>query len=98
MDAAQLAAAIYATPAKCVLALTGGGTSAAATLLTVPGASRVILEVVVPYDSESLTDFLGRRPEQFCSAATARAMARRAWERASRLAPGEAAVGIGCTA
>jgi hypothetical protein len=67
-------------------------------LLAVPGASRTVLEVIVPYHEEALADFLGRRPEQFCSAPTSRDMARRAFERAAWLAPGGTVVGLGCTA
>jgi nicotinamide mononucleotide (NMN) deamidase PncC len=81
-----------------VLAVTGGGAAAAGRLLTVPGASRSILEVIVPYHEQALSDFLGHRPEQFCSAETTRAMAVRAWERAQWLAPAQAVIGLGCTA
>lgn len=93
----QLIEAIHRTPVRCVLALTGGGASAAALLLSVPGGSRTVLEVVVPYDEMALDDFLGRRPEHFCSAATGRDLAARALARARWLAPGEAVVGVGCT-
>jgi nicotinamide mononucleotide (NMN) deamidase PncC len=100
MDAAtrQLIEAIHRAPAACVLALTGGGTAAAGALLSVPGGSRTVLEIVVPYHEHALVEFLGRRPEQFCSAATSRDMARRALERARWLTPGAAVVGVGCTA
>src|SRR6476661_5143563 len=91
-------AALHAAPTKCVLALTGGGASAAADLLAVPGASRTVLECLVPYHDHALSDFLGYRPEQFCSAETAHALAQRAFERAERLAPGEPVAGLGCTA
>jgi hypothetical protein len=94
----QLIEAIHHAPHKCVLAVTGGGTSAAAQLLSVPGASRTVLEVLVPYHEHSLVAFLGRRPEQFCSLPTSQEMARRALERARWLAPGEPVVGVGCTA
>jgi hypothetical protein len=94
----QLIEAVHRAPGRCVLALTGGGTSAAALLLSVPGGSRTVLEVVVPYDERALTDFLGRRPEQFCSAATGGDLATRALERARWLAPGEPVGGVGCTA
>jgi hypothetical protein len=69
-----------------------------ALLLSVPGGSRTILEAIVPYHDQSLIEFLGRKPEQFCSAATAEAMAERAYNRAAWLAPGEEAIGLGCTA
>jgi hypothetical protein len=100
MDAAtgRLIGALHRSPARCVLALAGGGTQAAALLLNVPGASRTVLEVIVPYHDWALAEFLGHRPEHFCSVATAQALALRSWQRASWLAPGEPAIGIGCTA
>jgi hypothetical protein len=94
----HLIEALHHAPPKCVLAVTGGGTSATAMLLAVPGGSRTVLEVVVPYHEYSLAEFLGHQPEQACSAATSRDMARRALERARWLAPGEAVIGVSCTA
>src|SRR5438105_2985557 len=90
--------AIHTAPFRCVLAVTGGGTQAAALLLNVPGGSRTILEVLVPYGAQALADFLGGEPESFCSAETSVAMARRARERACWLAPSENVLGLGCTA
>src|SRR5262245_3183519 len=81
-----------------VAACTGGGASAVSLLLTVPGASRTLLEAVVPYAEGSLAEFLGRRPESFCSEATAAAMAERAFARARKLSPGGPVWGLGCTA
>ena len=94
----RLIEAIHAAPFRCVLALTGGGTQAASMLLNVPGGSRSILEVVVPYQEQALTEFLGQRPASFCSTETAAAMAVRGLARARWLAPGENALGLGCTA
>jgi hypothetical protein len=94
----QLVEAIHQSSSKCVLALTGGGTTAAAMLLGVPGGSRTILEVTVPYGEGALAEFLGRRPDSFCSTVAARDMARRAYEHARWLAPGETVIGVGCTA
>ncbi len=94
----HLIEAIHQAPHKCVFALTGGGTSAAAMLLSIPGGSRTILEIAVPYHEEALVEFLGHRPAQSCSAATSRAIAARAYERALWLVPGDVVVGIGCTA
>jgi hypothetical protein len=92
---------IHASGRWLVIAATGGGSSAIARLLETPGASRSILEATIPYSLASLTDFLGFRPEQACSAETARAMAMAAFVRARRLAPeeeSESLCGIGCTA
>lgn len=93
-----LISAFHSAGQRCVLAVTGGGTGAAAWLLSVPGGSRSVLEVIVPYDERSLEEFLGQRPHSFCSPETARLMARRARERARWLAPGQSVVGIACTA
>lgn len=93
-----LISAFHAAGQRCVVAVTGGGTGAAAWLLSVPGASRSILEVIVPYDERSLAEFLGFHAASCCSVETARVMARRAGERASWLAPGQPVAGIACTA
>ena len=100
MDTAvrHLIEALHHSPWQCALAVTGGGAGAAAWLLSVPGGSRTILEVQVPYHEQALSEYLGRQPESFCSAATGRDLAARAYERASWLAPGAAVVGVGCTA
>jgi hypothetical protein len=90
--------AIHAASRRCVLALTGGGAEAAGHLLGVPGASRTVLEVVVPYHEQALVEYLGRRPAQFCSAATSQELATRALERAHQLAPRQPVLGLGLTA
>jgi hypothetical protein len=92
-------AAMHASGRQAVLAITGGGSGAIAELLRVPGGSRLLLEAVVPYDSRALTEFVGFEPEQACSVETAVAMARRARERAAKLAPdGAQLIGLGATA
>lgn len=83
------------------LAITGGGTSAISELLSVPGASRSVLEAIVPYHQEALADLIGRTAEQACSAATARSLAMAAFQRATRLSgisESDHLLGIGCTA
>jgi hypothetical protein len=69
-----------------------------AMLLNVPGASRALLEVLVPYHPQSLLEFLGHEPEQSCSSETSRAMATRSLVRAATLVPGQRVAGIACTA
>src|SRR5436853_790498 len=99
-----IVAKIHAARGQIVLAITGGGTAAIANLLVVPGGSRTVLEAVVPYSAESLAEFIGGQPENFCSPRTARLMAMAAFQRArhlQRLAASDqrqAAIGVGCTA
>ena len=71
----KLIEAIHAAPTRLVLAITGGGSGAIGALLEVPGASRTVLEAVVPYSEGSLARWLGGPPDQACSPPTARAMA-----------------------
>jgi nicotinamide mononucleotide (NMN) deamidase PncC len=95
----QIIAAMHASGRQAVLAITGGGSGAIAELLRVPGGSRLLLEAVVPYDSRALAEVVGFEPEQASSVETAVAMARRARERAAKLAPGGArTIGLGATA
>lgn len=89
---------LYRSPRRLCLAVSGGGAAAIGNLLDVPGGSRTILEAIIPYSSIAFVEFLGRHPESFCSVATSREMALRAYERAEWLAPGERIVGVGCTA
>jgi hypothetical protein len=96
-----VAEAIHASGKKMVIAVTGGGSGAIAALLQTPGASRTILEAIVPYSQAALADWIGATPEQSCSAAAARAMAVAAYERAKHLAPDADPptwLGIGVTA
>jgi nicotinamide mononucleotide (NMN) deamidase PncC len=91
---------IHDAPGKLVLCVTGGGSLAISSLLKTPGASRTVLEAAVPYDAEALVRWLHARPEQFCSEATARAMAMSAYMRAREYAGDDTVTlaGISCTA
>jgi hypothetical protein len=80
----QLVERIHDSPTRIVLAATGGGGRAIADLLEVPGGSRTLLEAVVPYSAPAMIAWLGGLPDEFCSAATARAMAMSAFHRARR--------------
>ena len=105
-DQATLIAQIHANPLMVMLVVTGGGTQALADLLAAPGASRTVLEALVPYSAASLTDFLGTLPKQVVSVETAAALARAAYQRASTLHYEQAeqdeqktsVVGVSCTA
>lgn len=80
------------------LVVTGGGSEAISTLLTTAGASRSVLAAAVPYASQALVEFLGGAPDEFCSPATARAMAMSAYLKACRFAPEARCCGVACTA
>lgn len=98
-DILSLVRQIHASGRQLVLAATGGGSGAVSALCGVPGASRSVLEAVVPYSAAALIAWLQAQPEQSCSDRTGRTMAMAAYMRARRLT-GDAAciVGVGCTA
>lgn len=95
----ELIRRIHARPTMAVISVAGAGTAAISWLLGVPGASRTVLEIGVPYASPALTEFVGYEPSQFVSEETATAMAHSAYRRAVHLrANCEPVVGIGCSA
>jgi hypothetical protein len=97
-DIRELIRQIHAVPRKAALAFAGGGATMASWLLAVPGGSRTVLEVAVPYSEKALIEYLRREPASYCSAAVTLDLAVRARERAAHLALGETVIGIGCTA
>ena len=94
---------IHDTPHRGVWAVTGGGSSAISQLLAEPGASRTVLQAIVPYSQQSLHQWTGGRLDSACSEATARAMAMAACESARLLSNDADAAdglyfGVGATA
>lgn len=96
----NLIQAIHDSPPRVMYAAAGAGSRALADLLAVPGASRTLLEALVPYAADSFDEFLGGAPEQYVSAGTGRRMAGRALARAHHLRELETfpIVGLACTA
>ena len=70
---------IHKAATMAVIVVTGGGAQAVADLLAVPGASRTVLEALVPYSDTSLAEFLGVSPAQAVSIETAAALAQAAY-------------------
>ncbi len=91
---------IHASRTAAALVLAGGGTGAIAQLLRRPGGSRTVLDIAVPYGPRAVAAYLGEAPAQACSAETAEALARRAFERAVEFRPDRSVpvVGLGATA
>ena len=99
-DHHEIVGEILASGRQIVIAVTGGGSGAISALVQTPGASRVVLDAVVPYSLAALVDWIGGKPDQACSEATARAMAMAAFMRAGWLASDAdplSLVGIGFT-
>ena len=82
--------ALHQSPTQLVAALSGGGTLLLGDLLTVPGGSRTLIEAAVPYSYESISNYIGRVPEQFCCSRTARTLAMTAFYHAQQILRSEA--------
>ncbi|MFM8579163.1 MAG: CinA family protein [Planctomycetaceae bacterium] len=80
------------------LVATGGGTSAIASLCGNPGASRVVMEGLIPYATAAMDRLLGGRQEQYCSARASRRLAITAWQRSVEMTTPERAMGAAGTA
>lgn len=100
-DVRQLVQAIHDSPSRTMLVAAGAGTQALSDLLGVAGASRTLLEALVPYSTPAFDEFLGQTPEQYVSPATVRLLAGRAFTRARWLEAENdhnPVVGLACTA
>jgi nicotinamide mononucleotide (NMN) deamidase PncC len=95
----QLIEQIHGTPTRLVLAVSGGGSRAIAELAETPGASRTLLEAIVPYCETAMLEWLGGRPDHFCSSRVARSMALAGFNRARKFDyTATALAGVACTA
>ena len=73
---------IHATDTMMVLSVTGAGSSAINWLLSVSGASRTVLEALIPYSSTSLMEMTGIQTQGAVSEVTATKMAKWSYFRA----------------
>ncbi len=98
-DARTLVQAVHDCTSRLVMVTAGAGTQALADLLGVPGASRTLLEALIPYSTASFDEFLGQTPQQYVAQETGRLMAGRAFTRARWLSDEPwPCVGLACTA
>ena len=98
-DIQQLIQKIHDQKGRIIYVTAGAGTYTLAWLLGVAGASRTVIEALVPYDWNAFDDFLGQTPAKYVEADTARLMAGRAFTRADWLIQGdEPLIGVACTA
>jgi len=98
-DRLTLVGLIHDAPLMIVMAVTGGGVASISDLLSVPGASRTVLEATVPYAASALSDLIGYSPAQTVASDTAEAMATACLERAKQLAGADIQIaGVACTA
>ncbi len=97
-DPSGILAAMAGAGRRLVLVATGGGSRAISDLCAVPGASRVVLEGLVPYAREAVDRLLGGPQEHYCDGRIARRLAVAAWQRAAAAATPESVIGAAVTA
>lgn len=92
-------AQLHASRVKAVISLSGGGVQVLNWLLGTPGASRTILEAVVPYSNSSVSAYLGYEPERIVTPDVAMDMARIAYQKGLNLFENNGfLVGVGSSA
>lgn len=95
----QLIQAIHDNPHRVVVVAAGAGTGAISDLLSVAGATRTMLEAIIPYSKAAFDDFLELPPEKYVASKTAALLAGRAITRARWLENNDTPViGLSCTA
>lgn len=95
----QLIQAIHDNPHRAVVVAAGAGTGAISDLLSVAGATRTMLEAIIPYSKAAFDDFLELPPEKYVASKTAALLAGRAITRARWLENKDTPViGLSCTA
>ena len=95
----ELITQIHDAKGQIVLVTAGAGAQAMADLLAVAGASRTILEALVPYSKAAFVDFIGQEPDKFVSRKAGMLLAGRAFKRAQQLVNTTVpVVGVSCTA
>ncbi len=91
--------AIHANPTKVALVVSGAGGRVLSWLLGVSGASRTLLEAVVPYSTQAMIAYLGWQPEQVVSRQMAVSLAAAAYARARCFHQGsDPLIGLSATA
>ena len=82
-----------------VIAAKGGVVASISDLLLVPGASRTVIEALVPYSFPALSHLIGYPPDQAVSEEVAKQMALACLRRAEELVEGNTPLaGVACTA
>src|SRR5262245_39626243 len=95
MDTDRAIALIRESKARVYVASTGAGAGLQGMLWRLPGSSSFLVGASFPYAAEATDEFLGFRPDHYCSPDTALDLATEAFLRAGA---GEQAIGIGLTA
>jgi hypothetical protein len=90
---------LFASGAQAAFVVAGAGSQAVHSILSVGGASALVLEAVVPYGAKAMEDYLGWTPEKFVSPVTAQALAAAAYTRALAYRAQDVPVyGVACSA
>ena len=89
---------IHNSKTKLVMSVSGVGSQSINWLLSVPGASKTLIEATIPYSNESLNRYIGEVPKQYVSKATALSMAKAAYMQGIQYGNHEMGIiGVSCT-
>ena len=89
---------IHNSKTKLVMSVSGVGSQSINWLLSVPGASKTLIEATIPYSNESLNRYIGEVPRQYVSKTTALSMAKAAYIQGVQYGNHEIdIIGVSCT-
>jgi len=89
---------IHNSKTKLVMSVSGVGSQSINWLLSVPGASKTLIEATIPYSNESLNRYIGEVPRQYVSKTTALSMAKTAYIQGVEYGNHEIdIIGVSCT-
>ena len=89
---------IHNSKTKLVMSVSGVGSQSINWLLSVPGASKTLIEATIPYSNESLNRYIGEVPRQYVSKTTALSMAKAAYIQGVEYGNHEIdIIGVSCT-
>ena len=89
---------IHNSKTKLVMSVSGVGSQSINWLLSVPGASKTLIEATIPYSNESLNRYIGEVPSQYVSKTTALSMAKAAYMQGIQYGCNEMdIIGVSCT-
>ena len=98
MTIKKLVNKIHSSNFQGCFSITGGGMKIIEYLFTTPGTSKTILEILIPYSKNSLSDFLSDALDSHVSHVEAINMAEKSFLRSKTLSISPNTFGISCTA
>jgi len=94
----KLVKRIHSSSFQGCFSIAGGGMKTFDYLFSTPGSSNTILEILIPYSKESLSDFISEKLNSHVSHTEAISMSNKSYIRSKKLSKNHKTFGLSCTA